>query len=188
MNLNIVLIHSTGGNPDECWYPWLKRELEKLGCEVIAPLFPTPEGQTLDNWMKVFEPCLDKVNENTVFIGRSIGPAFILRVLEKLDKPVKATFMVAGFCSDIGLPDFKPYVDSFIDKPFNWEKIKNNCKKFYVYNSDNDPYIPLGLGQELADNLESNLILIKGGGHFNLDTSYAEKFERVLDDIKSIEN
>lgn len=50
------IIHGVGGHPEENWFPWLKKELEKIGYRVFVPKFPTPEGQTLTNWLKTFEP------------------------------------------------------------------------------------------------------------------------------------
>ena len=51
---NIFIIHGAYGNPEENWIPWLKTELERLGCNVSAPRFPTPENQSLENWTKIF--------------------------------------------------------------------------------------------------------------------------------------
>src|SRR3989344_9023193 len=113
---NFILIHGTGGNPDECFYPWLRRQLEKEGHKVYAPQLPEPEKQSLDSWLKAFEPYWKFVDNKTVFVGRSIGPAFILRLLERTEVKVKAAFLVAGFCSDIGLDDFRPLTKTFIDK------------------------------------------------------------------------
>ncbi len=52
---NIIIIHGTGGDPNENWFPWLKSELEKLNCRVLFPKFPTPENQSLQNWLNVFK-------------------------------------------------------------------------------------------------------------------------------------
>ena len=52
---NVFIFHGTGGYPEENWFPWLKRELESLDCKAIVPQFPTPQNQTLENWLKVFE-------------------------------------------------------------------------------------------------------------------------------------
>jgi len=178
---NFIFIHSTGGNPDEWFFSWLRKELERRKHKVVAPFFPTPVGQTLENWMKEFEPYWKHVNGETVFVGRSIGPAFILRLLERTKTKVKAAFLVAGFCSSLGLEEFEPLIGTFIEKPFNWAKIKNNCGNFYVYNADNDPIVPLEKGEELAENLGTTVTLVKGAKHF-----WLTKFPKLLDDITDI--
>ena len=57
-----------------------------------------------------------------------------------------------------------------------------NCSKFYIISSDNDPYVPLAKGKELANKLDSNLILIKNAGHINSDSGFI-KFDFLLDKI-----
>ena len=74
----------------------------------------------------------------------------MLNILEKLDKPIKAAFFVAGFIGLLGKPDFDNINKSFVDKSFDWQKIKQNCLKFFVFQSDNDPYVPLEKAEQLA--------------------------------------
>ncbi len=178
---NFILIHSSGGNPDECFYPWLRKELEKKGHKVYAPFFPTPIGQTLDNWMKEFEPYWQYVNEETVFVGRSIGPAFILRLLEKSKVKIKAAFLVCGFCSDLGIHEFRPLIGTFVGKRFKWKKIRSCCDRFFVYNSDNDLIVPVQKGEKLAKKLETKFIVVNGAGHF-----WFKRFPQLLKDIEKV--
>ena len=180
---NVIIVHGAYGHPGENWFPWLKSELEGLGCKVFVPKFPTPENQSLENWLKVFEKYKHYLDENSIVVGHSLGPAFLLNVLEQLDKPIKAAFFVSGFVGLLGNPDFDMINKSFVDKNFDWERIKQNCKRFYVFHSDNDPYVPLEKAKELAENLGVEIILVKNAGHFNEKSGYI-KFELLLDFIK----
>ncbi|MFH1590022.1 MAG: alpha/beta hydrolase [archaeon] len=186
MTSNFIFIHSTGGNPSECWYPWLETELKNKGCKVMSPSFPTPEGQTLNNWLNAFEPYWNKINENTVLVGRSIGAPFVLSLLERINVRIKAAFLVAGFASDIGRPEFNDYIDTFVENPFDWQKIRNNCEQFFVYHAEDDPIVDLKYGKELAKQLNTKLILVKDGGHFNIGTKFGYKFKNILEDINRI--
>jgi len=185
------IIHGSYGNPKENWFPWLRKELEKgKKNTVFVPKFPTPENQSLDNWMKTFdESYLSKVDEDTIFIGHSLGPAFILSVLEKIDlsKPIRACFFVSGFLGLLGNKEFDDVNKTFTDKKFDWNKIKKNCEKFYVFHSDNDPYVSLEKAKELAKKLNTKIILVKNAGHFNKSSGYI-KFELLLEKIKEIQN
>ncbi len=140
---NIFIIHGAYGNPGENWFPWLKCELERLGCRVFVPKFPTPANQSLQNWLKIFKGYEQYLNENSIIIGHSLGVAFLLNILEMQNKPIKAAFFVSGFIDLLENPDFDNINKSFIKPNFDWSKIRQNCKKFYVYHSDNDPYVPL---------------------------------------------
>ena len=181
---NVFIVHGAYGNPEENWFPWLKSELEKLGCRVFVPKFPTPKNQSLENWLKVFDDYKQYLNENSIVVGHSLGPAFLLNVLEKLDKPIKAAFFVSGFTGLLGNSEFDRINKSFVDKPFDWQKIKRNCPKFFVFHSDNDPYVPLEKAEEFAKNLGVNVILVKNAGHFNEKAGYT-KFELLLEKIKN---
>jgi len=179
--MNIFIIHGAYGNPEENWYPWLKKELE--GHTVFVPRFPTPEDQTLDNWMNVFKEYIDKIDEETIFVCHSLGVAFILSVLEKINVQVKASFFVANFIDLLDNPEFDNINKTFVDKKFNWEKIKENCKTFYIFHSDNDPYIPLEKGKKLGEKVDSEIILVEGAGHFNTKAGFT-KFPQLLELIK----
>lgn len=183
MSKTAFIIHGTGGNPESNWFPWLKRELEKLNFTVFVPKFPTPTNQSLENWLKIFEKYFSFIDKETIFIGHSLGPAFILSLLEKLNKPIKASFFVAGFTGKLNNSYFDHLNQSFSDKTFNWAKIRKNCKKFYVINSDNDPYVPLEKGEELAKNLHTKLVLLKNSGHINSESGFTS-FEFLLSKIK----
>ena len=98
---NIIYIHDTDGGPEEAFVPWLKKELETDGHKVFVPSFPTPKGQSLESWKTVFRQYEKHMNDETIMVGRSIGPAFILRILESSKVKIKAAFLVAGFVSDL---------------------------------------------------------------------------------------
>ncbi|MBI4148846.1 serine hydrolase family protein [Candidatus Woesearchaeota archaeon] len=180
---NVIIVHGTGSSPQGNWFPWLKAELEKLGCTVFVPEFPTPKGQSLEGWLKVFRKYDRYVDKDTVLIGHSLGVAFLLSVLERVQRPVKAAFFVAGFIGLLRNRDFDELNKAFTAKRFDWLKIKKSCRRFYVINSDNDPYVTLAKGEELAENLGTHLIILKNAGHINKDSGYMT-IESVLERIK----
>jgi len=179
----VFIVHGTGGHPERNWFPWLKAELEKLGCEVFVPRFPTPENQSLKSWMSIFENYEKHLDENSIVVGHSLGPAFLLSVIEKLGHPIKAAFFVAGFLGLLNNPKFDNLNKNFTERHFDWTKIKKNCKKFYLINSDDDPYVPLEKGKELAKYLNGNLTVLNNAGHINQEFGYT-KFELLLEMIK----
>jgi len=91
--MNFIIIHGVYSNPEDNWFPWLKKELEGQGYEVIVPKMPTPLDQSLESWLRVFSNYESKINEETVLIGHSLGSAFILNYLEKTGKKIKAAII-----------------------------------------------------------------------------------------------
>lgn len=183
--MKVIIIHGAYGHPKENWLPWLKSELEKLSCEVIVPCFPTPEGQSLKNWLKILNREVKTWGSNIILIGHSLGPVLILKKLEELKKPIKAAFLVSGFIGPIGIEKFDSINTTFFEKGFNWRKIKKNCHDFFVYHGDNDPYVPLFMGQDLAKNLGVKLKIIYNGGHLNKTAGFS-KFPRLLRDLNKV--
>ena len=180
--MKAILVHGTYGFPENNWFPWLKNELQKIGYEVIIPKFPTPQEQNLAQWMQVLEPHFKEFDEQTILIGHSLGCAFLLSVLEKLEKPVKAVFLVAGFIKQLGNPKFDPINKTFLQKNFDFKKIKDNSEYFFVYGSENDEYVPTEQVLRLAKSLETSVISIPEAGHF-----MSKSFSQLLSDVEEIE-
>lgn len=181
--MHAFIIHGAYGNPDENWFPWLAKALEQLGYTVMSPHFPTPENQTLGNWLALFKPYLSLFEEDTIVIGHSLGPAFLMSVLEQVTKPIRAAYFIAGFTGKLGNPDFDTINDSFVNKSFDWTTIKNNCKHFTLFHADNDPYVPLAKAQALATKLDTTVTIVNGAGHFNTAAGYTT-FPQLLEAIK----
>ena len=179
---NVFIVHGTGGSPERNWFPWLKQELEKLGCRAFVPKFPTPENQSLKSWLDVFERYRKNLDENAIVVGHNIGSAFLLSVLEKA-KPVKAAFFVAGFTGLLGNKTYDNLNKTFVDKVFEWKIIRKNCGRFCLINSDNDPYVPLDKGKDLAKRLGAEFIVLEKAGHINQESGYTQ-FELLFNKIK----
>lgn len=183
----VFIIHGAYGNPEENWFLWLKEKLTEMGCVVFTPTFPTPKDQSLDNWLKALKPFEGYIDEDTIFVGHSLGSTFILSVLEKLSKKVKGTFLVAGFIGPVrDSRDTMNRINStFCDRNFKWDKIKGNCGKFVLINSDNDPYVPLEIAENVSRPLGVPLTIIRDAGHFNKDSGYT-RFPELLDMIEDL--
>lgn len=184
--MKIFLFHCWGGDGNSCWSGWLSNILTKLGTQVISPDFPNSSDPNLKEW-------LDAISKNTNFqefdsdwilAGHSLGCPTILRVLERLEegKKVKAAILVAGFAKDIGIPQLK----SFIDTPFDWNKIRKSAEKIIVINSDDDPFIELSEGKRMADLLGAEFIIEHNAGHINEGSGFGP-YPRLLRIIQEME-
>ena len=186
MQNNIFIFHGTEGYPEENWFPWLREKLEAKGCKVIVPQFPTPPivPAKIREWFKVLDKYKEDINQNTILIGHSLGGVFTLRILEKLEHPIKAVFLTG---TPIGVKPILNYErdSSFSGFDFDWQKIKTKAKHFDVFQSDNDPYVSLGNGEQLAKNLGVELTFIPNAGHFNKIAGYLS-FPKLLEKIETI--
>ena len=183
--MNAFIFHGSYGSPSENWIPWLKAELEQRGYIVFAPRFPTPEGQSLDAWNAVFSKYEKYLDGESTLVGHSLGATFALRLLERIGVKVKAAFFVAGFAGLLGNPEFDEANRTFMEKPFEWEKIRENCRQFCIFHSDNDPYVATENAEEIAKGLGVQVTLVKNAGHFNSEAGY-DQFPRLLRKITEV--
>jgi len=185
--VNVTVIHGTMSRPEANWFPWLATELGKVGVAVKIPKFPTPDGQSLSRWLDTFDHEVGPLNSNSILVGHSVGAAFSLRVIERLVKPIRATFLVSGFTRALCIPDFDPLIKTFIECPFDWNKVRGNSNIFKAYAGSNDPYVAMDLGLEMASNLGIKLTVVPLGGHLNAEAGYTS-FDDLLRDVVEIVN
>lgn len=180
MAVQVLIVHGTFGHPEEHWLGWMKKKLVDEGIHVISPAFPTPEHQSLANWQDIIDQEGIILNEQTIVIGHSLGVAFLLSLLEQQDQKIQAAFFVSGFVSLLGNKQFDTLNKTFVQKKFDWEKIRKNCSHFFLFHGDNDPYVPQDCAIELAERLETEVRWIQKGGHINGEAGF-EQFELLFE-------
>lgn len=179
---NAFIVHGSFGHPEENWIPWLKTELENAGYQVTVPVFPVGDRQNYENWMQVIYPYLSEMNSETVLTGHSIGPAFILGILEQLERPIHKAVLVSGFLGLLGNETFDAVNKTISVREFDWEKIKNNAMNFVMLHGSDDPYVPTAKAVELGGYLGVTPIMIENGGHLNEAAGFTE-FPKLLEEL-----
>ena len=171
----VFIIHGWGGKPEHGWYLWLKSELEKKGFEAYVPEMPNTETPTIEEWVPFLKGLVGKPDEDTRFVGHSVGCQAILRYLEALPKSAKVggVVFVAPWMEldkqtieDEGeevIAIAKPWVET----PINWAKVLEHTNKFVAIFSDNDPYVPLSNSKIFESRLKAKIIIEKKKYHFD---------------------
>ena len=181
----VIVVHGTGGSSEGNWFPWIKGELNVLGCDVIVPQFPTPERQSFDTWREVFDAVNTSQPQHTVLIGHSIGAPFILRIAEEAASPYKAIFAVCPFSEKLGVKEFDDLNATFVDHNFNWPRIKAGALHRCCLAGNNDPYVPLSLSTAIAEKIDAKLEVVSNGGHLNAGSGYLS-FPELLERVKTV--
>ena len=191
MNKRVIIVHGWGGNPEEGWFPWLKKELEGTGFEVVAPQMPDPDKPRIEKWIPALSQIVGEVDDHTYFIGHSSGCQAILRFLETLPEgaQVGGAVFVAGYISSLtGLegemewPNIKKY---WLGTPIDFKKIKPHLPKSIAIFSDNDPYVPLDNQDDFREKLGSDIIVEHNMGHFG-ESNGVFKLPIVLESVLKI--
>jgi len=153
--------------------------LEKLGFSVIAPQMPDPKTPRIGDWVSTMVEIVGAVDEETFFVGHSLGCQTILRFLQTRpsEQIAGGVVMVAGFTGElIGLTeDEKPLARPWEETPLDFDKIKSQAKHFAAVLSDSDPWVPLESNRKIfAEKLGAEIVVEQAKGHFTADDGVTE--------------
>ena len=160
-----VMLVPGNGDADvysEIWYPWITKQLEKLGMKVIAKNMPDEDLARKEYWLPFIENQLEG-DEDSILIGHSSGAVAALRYAE-IHK-LQGIILVSVCHTDLG--DEKEKASHYFDGPWKWDKIKQNVKWLIQFHSLNDPYIPIEEARYVAKKLDTEYYEYKDQGHFS---------------------
>lgn len=187
MKKKVFIIHGWDGYPEEGWFPWLKKELEQKGFEVFIPAMPNPDEPKIEEWVQFLANIVGNPDENTYFIGHSIGCQAIIRYLEKIDKKIGGVVFVAGWfiLSDMETEEEKIIGKPWIETRIDFSKVKTTTNNFVAIFSDDDKVIPLEENKKLfEEKLNAKIIIEHNKGHFSGSDGVTE-LPMVLNSILS---
>lgn len=188
MTKRLFIVHGWGFNPKMNWYPWLKRELEKKGFKVIVPEMPNTSEPEINVWVSHLKKIVGKLDDDTYFIGHSIGCQAIMRFLEKEDYNGKIgkVIFVAGWFKLENLEDeeVEAIASSWTNTPIDFNKVKQKLSNLTVFLSSNEPY---GFVEDnkktFREKLGAKVILEENKGHFT-EGDGIKKLPEVLKEIQ----
>ena len=192
MTKRIFLVHGWGGAPHHGWFPWLKWELEAKGLDVIVPQLPDANVPRIANWVPALAAAVGTADEQTYFVGHSLGCQTIARYLETLPDDIKVggAVFVAGFFKRLtGLEDDEEVRDvasEWLDTPLDLARVKTHLPKSVAIFSDDDYYVPLDNQDEFRDELDSEIIVEHSMGHFSGDRDGTTELPVVLTALEKI--
>jgi len=177
----VFIIHGWSGSSEGDWIPWLKAELEKLGHEVITPDMPNTDHPVIAAWISSLAEAVGVPDDNTYFIGHSIGCQTILRYLETIQNKVGGALFVAPWFKLTNLDNDDPKIAKpWEDTPIDFEKIKNVLPKSITLLSDDDPYVPLDETRNIfKEHLGAETVVIRGAGHITATDGFKELSEAL---------
>lgn len=172
------MVHRWGGRPDDIWFPWLAESLKQHGVHALTPTMPNTDTPEVGTWVYHLSHIVGEPNDQTYFLGHSIGCQTILRYLEGLDDGIRVggAVFVAGWTSLLsGLsPEEQVIAKPWLETPLNFTKIKSHTNQFTAIFSDNDPYVPLENKTLMEKHLGAQTIVEHDRGHFSGNDNIAE--------------
>jgi predicted alpha/beta hydrolase family esterase len=174
----VVIVHGWGENPNESWFPWLIKELEAKGFSSIAPQLPDTEEPRIKRWVSSLAQAVGEPDEETYFVGHSMGCQAVARYLESLPEGTTAggVLYVAGFFKRLtGLTAAEESIAApWLQTPVDFVKVKSRAPKSIAIFSNDDPFVPLDNQSDFKEKLSSEIIVQHGMKHFNEESGCFE--------------
>lgn len=178
-----VIVHGWAASPKLFWFPWLKKELKKLGHEVLDPQMPHPVAPRIDEWVPHLAKVVGVPDKSTIFIGHSVGCQTILRFLETQPPKVRVgpAFLVAPFIELEGIE--KDVARPWLETPMNIEKIKTHLSKVVAIFSDDDPVVPIHNKEHFSSKFNSRIVELHSLNHFVTNIQFPELLEEIKKEV-----
>jgi uncharacterized protein len=160
------------------WADWLAKEIRKCGFEFKLLSMPDTMCPEVDQWLSFLEKQNIEIDDDTYFVGHSLGCITIARFFERLPSKsiARGCIFIAGFCS---LPKI-PLLSDFCSVPLDFSEVKKHAREFVSIVSDNDHVISKDLSEELSERVGAWTIIEHNKGHF---TTGVKKIPSVLNVI-----
>lgn len=188
---NIFLVHCWEGTINDGWYPWLKERLEQnLNNIVHMENMPNTNNPKINEWISKLDEQVKEIDENTYFIGHSIGCQTILRYLEKKNiKKIGGILLIAPWLELLPAAleddDSKEIAKPWLNININFNKIKEITNNIICVFSDNDYWVSLEQKNSFEKLLDSKTIVLHGKGHISEADGVFESSD-ILDAINTI--
>lgn len=165
----IFIVHGWDGYPELGWFPWLKKELENRGFEVYVPQLPDAGTPRIEKWVPKLAEVAGSADENTYFVGHSMGCQTIARFLEALPEGVRVggVVFVAGFFKRLMDIEDEETMDHWLSAPIDLERVRSHIESSVALFSDDDPWVSLDNQDDFRDKLGSKIVVEHEMGHFH---------------------
>jgi predicted alpha/beta hydrolase family esterase len=156
-----VLIHGNGGSTaGDIWLPWLERELKALGLAVVNRTFPDNVKARAHFWLPYIAEL--GADENTILVGHSSGAVAAMRYAES--HRILGSVLVGVCHTDLG--DSGEAASGYYSAPWQWQRIRENQDWIGIFNSTDDPHIPIREARFVAAQLRCSYFESTNRGHF----------------------
>lgn len=181
----IYLVHCWDGTSSDGWYPWLAEKINDHNIKLIKFDMPNTTNPQIDEWVDYLNNKVDLLNDETYFIGHSIGCQTILRYLETKEITKIGGILFVAPWLDL-LPEAIEDEDSYstaqpwINTAIDFEKVKQFTNNISCIFSDNDYFVSLDQAKEFRNKLNAKTIIVNNKGHISQDDDVYE-LQEILD-------
>ena len=175
----IYLVHCWDGTSSDGWYLWLEEKINDQNIKLFKFDMPNTANPKIEEWVDYLNSKVDLLNEETYFIGHSIGCQTILRYLETKEITKIGGILFVAPWLDL-LPEAIEDEDSYntaqpwINTPIDFEKVKQFTNNISCIFSDNDYFVSIEQEKEFRNKLNSKTVIVNNKGHISQDDDVYE--------------
>jgi len=181
-NIKVYIVHGYTSSAEAEWFPWLKTKLMDMGITVTVFNMPNPDSPNVEEWDAYLDENIKTYNENTFFIGHSLGCITLLRYINRqpINAKIGGVILASGSISPNplypNLDDF--YIGDYSDMQRIIRIVDSRC----LFSATNDTIVAYENSCELALLLNAKLITVENGGHFIGQEGFFE-FPQLLNEF-----
>ena len=181
----IYLVHCWDGTSSDGWYPWLAERISDKNVDLIRFDMPNTACPKIDEWVGTLNSKVDFLNDETYFIGHSIGCQTILRYLETKEiTKIGGILFVAPWLDLLpeAIEDEESYntAQPWINTPIDFEKIKQFTSNINCIFSNDDYFVSIEQEKEFRNKLKAKTIIVNNKGHISQNDNVYE-LQEILD-------
>ena len=186
----IYIVHCWDGTKDDGWYPWLDKQLLNENNIVYRFDMPNTTSPDIDEWVSFLDSKVESLDENTFFVGHSIGCQTIMRYLQTKNMcKIGGILFVAPWLEllDFAIEDEESYnvAKPWLNTKIDFEKVKQFTNNINCIFSDNDYFVSLDQKDKFEKLLDANTIVVSGKGHISQDDGVYE-LKEILEECKNM--
>lgn len=186
-NTHIYVIHGYTSSSKSEWFPWLKEQFKYSNVKLYIPNMPDSDDPHLEPWLNHLRKNILNMDENTIFIGHSLGCVTILSYILEKNIKIKGAIFISGFIKENPMKKQTEGLNEFVDGTLDIVRIKSLIPVRTVITAIDDDIVPTKATQELAKTLDGNLIILKSGKHFIARDGFTD-FPLLLNEIEELIN
>eukprot|EP00285_Hemiselmis_virescens_P013689 CAMPEP_0173395772 /NCGR_PEP_ID=MMETSP1356-20130122/33312_1 /TAXON_ID=77927 ORGANISM="Hemiselmis virescens, Strain PCC157" /NCGR_SAMPLE_ID=MMETSP1356 /ASSEMBLY_ACC=CAM_ASM_000847 /LENGTH=182 /DNA_ID=CAMNT_0014354621 /DNA_START=46 /DNA_END=594 /DNA_ORIENTATION=+ len=172
----VLILPGNGCTPIKSanWYAWLQRSLKDKGVDCFCENMPDPHEAKESIWLPFIRDTM-KADSNCVLVGHSSGAEAAMRLMETTK--VRGAVLVAACHTDLGIES--EAISGYYNRPWQWQKIKENSEFLVQYADTDDPFIPYEEAVHVAENLGTELISKTRSDHF-MTQDFPDLLETIM--------
>ncbi|EJO34766.1 MULTISPECIES: RBBP9/YdeN family alpha/beta hydrolase [Acinetobacter] len=162
----VIVVHGYTAGPEQNWFPWIQQYAKQQNVSLQVLRLDPSTTPKLEDWDQQMAEQIKEINENSIFIGHSLGCIATLHYLshQLKNQKIKQLVLVAGFNGRLGrLEEVDPFIDAC---KIDLELLKQQIEHRVVIYSEGDDRVPPKFSLEQAKSLDAEVIQAKHQGHF----------------------